>query len=191
MCSKALAVLIFVSFFFFLMIRRPPRSTLFPYTTLFRPPAADGGDREHDRERLHGFHERAQKRRRNGRGYGCPCRNHDRWPRRSAATLASGSERETDRSITFSSFFFCSDLVVSRRRPAAHEPEADREQYRAEEDPDEAECEDPAEHSEQHQHERQARAAADEQRLHDIVDAAHDEEPPQRHEHGPAGLVLE
>src|SRR5687768_18513224 len=33
--------LIFVSyssflFFFFLMIRRPPRSTLFPYTTLFR-----------------------------------------------------------------------------------------------------------------------------------------------------------
>src|SRR2546425_9602882 len=33
-------------FFFFLMIRRPPRSTLFPYTTLFRSPllrAAGGG----------------------------------------------------------------------------------------------------------------------------------------------------
>src|SRR5215203_3717854 len=31
-------------FFFFLMIRRPPRSTLFPYTTLFRspPPRARG-----------------------------------------------------------------------------------------------------------------------------------------------------
>src|SRR2546429_917285 len=28
-------------FFFFLMIRRPPRSTLFPYTTLFR---SVGGD---------------------------------------------------------------------------------------------------------------------------------------------------
>src|SRR3989442_6387151 len=27
---------LFVLFFFFLMIRRPPRSTLFPYTTLFR-----------------------------------------------------------------------------------------------------------------------------------------------------------
>src|SRR5712672_4491181 len=27
----------FPCFFFFLMIRRPPRSTLFPYTTLFRP----------------------------------------------------------------------------------------------------------------------------------------------------------
>src|SRR2546430_14921727 len=26
------------SFFFFLMIRRPPRSTLFPYTTLLRSP---------------------------------------------------------------------------------------------------------------------------------------------------------
>src|SRR3712207_7294586 len=33
--------------FFFLMIRRPPRSTLFPYTTLFRSP---GG--------LQGVHER-------------------------------------------------------------------------------------------------------------------------------------
>src|SRR5688572_32659871 len=31
-CERA----IFSSFFFFLMIRRPPRSTLFPYTTLFR-----------------------------------------------------------------------------------------------------------------------------------------------------------
>src|SRR2546421_12500496 len=28
-------------FFFFLMIRRPPRSTLFPYTTLFRSLAPD------------------------------------------------------------------------------------------------------------------------------------------------------
>src|SRR5438094_6599218 len=45
---------------FFLMIRRPPRSTLFPYTTLFRSPAArdrarraaDGRARRHDaRER--------------------------------------------------------------------------------------------------------------------------------------------
>src|SRR5580765_8927553 len=33
----AVFVLLYVlSFFFFLMIRRPPRSTLFPYTTLFR-----------------------------------------------------------------------------------------------------------------------------------------------------------
>src|SRR5256886_7053566 len=31
----------YISSFFFLMIRRPPRSTLFPYTTLFRSPAGD------------------------------------------------------------------------------------------------------------------------------------------------------
>src|SRR5258707_15128885 len=32
-----------ISFFFFLMIRRPPRSTLFPYTTLFRSAADQAG----------------------------------------------------------------------------------------------------------------------------------------------------
>src|SRR5260370_35941425 len=32
--------------FFFLMIRRPPRSTLFPYTTLFRSQAQDEEERE-------------------------------------------------------------------------------------------------------------------------------------------------
>src|SRR2546427_1899608 len=31
-------------FFFFLMIRRPPRSTLFPYTTLFRSGQTSAGD---------------------------------------------------------------------------------------------------------------------------------------------------
>src|SRR2546430_15756359 len=31
-------------FFFFLMIRRPPRSTLFPYTTLFRSWVSDRHD---------------------------------------------------------------------------------------------------------------------------------------------------
>src|SRR3990170_5571995 len=33
----------FIYFFFFLMIRRPPRSTLFPYTTLFRSAPDRGG----------------------------------------------------------------------------------------------------------------------------------------------------
>src|SRR5689334_23933039 len=46
--------------FFFLMIRRPPRSTLFPYTTLFRPrhPAAAG--REGRVHQLSLRHERQQ-----------------------------------------------------------------------------------------------------------------------------------
>src|SRR5882724_13198337 len=36
-------------FFFFLMIRRPPRSTLFPYTTLFRSSRYRGPGGEHGR----------------------------------------------------------------------------------------------------------------------------------------------
>ena len=45
---KAIIAVSFVFFFFyiffvfFLMIRRPPRSTLFPYTTLFRSPSQAG-----------------------------------------------------------------------------------------------------------------------------------------------------
>src|SRR2546421_7046932 len=38
-------------FFFFLMIRRPPRSTLFPYTTLFRSRLVPGGHPDHSRAR--------------------------------------------------------------------------------------------------------------------------------------------
>src|SRR2546422_4285787 len=37
-------------FFFFLMIRRPPRSTLFPYTTLFRSDREEPRDRGHARQ---------------------------------------------------------------------------------------------------------------------------------------------
>src|ERR1039457_5496442 len=38
MCHPDISLYVF--FVFFLMIRRPPRSTLFPYTTLFRSMAA-------------------------------------------------------------------------------------------------------------------------------------------------------
>src|SRR3712207_6986929 len=46
--------------FFFLMIRRPPRSTLFPYTTLFRSLGTRAPGHEHPAER--------PPRRRAGRG---------------------------------------------------------------------------------------------------------------------------
>src|SRR5258705_4632901 len=36
--------MIVLCFFFFLMIRRPPRSTLFPYTTLFRSRFTDAAN---------------------------------------------------------------------------------------------------------------------------------------------------
>src|SRR5688572_32236992 len=39
-----------MSFLFFLMIRRPPRSTLFPYTTLFRSIADGDADAVEDRD---------------------------------------------------------------------------------------------------------------------------------------------
>src|SRR6266480_3353894 len=40
------------SYFFFLMIRRPPRSTLFPYTTLFRSRGPDRRGPSHGAKRL-------------------------------------------------------------------------------------------------------------------------------------------
>src|SRR4030066_1885145 len=50
--------------FFFLMIRRPPRSTLFPYTTLFRSIEPDRGEPlpgELDRERKTHVAERSEE----------------------------------------------------------------------------------------------------------------------------------
>src|SRR5688572_32713578 len=42
-CTFYLVQLFPLYLFFFLMIRRPPRSTLFPYTTLFRSPQQEVG----------------------------------------------------------------------------------------------------------------------------------------------------
>src|SRR5438445_12550531 len=58
------SILVWLFFFFFLMIRLPPRSTLFPYTTLFRSAdqlrggagalaGADLHDRRHQRSEEH------------------------------------------------------------------------------------------------------------------------------------------
>src|SRR2546430_17735590 len=44
---SALIILHSVVVFFFLMIRRPPRSTLFPYTTLFRSARALSDDQRY------------------------------------------------------------------------------------------------------------------------------------------------
>src|SRR3712207_8426551 len=45
---------VFLKYFFFLMIRRPPRSTLFPYTTLFRSDPGRGEGEQGDAEQLVG-----------------------------------------------------------------------------------------------------------------------------------------
>src|SRR2546422_10633684 len=48
--------------FFFLMIRRPPRSTLFPYTTLFRSHllGGPGQHRDHEHRERHAPGERGE-----------------------------------------------------------------------------------------------------------------------------------
>src|SRR2546427_2975272 len=66
--------------FFFLMIRRPPRSTLFPYTTLFRS------------RPIH----RAQPRRENSESGGCARQESFEWkirrlPSASRQSMAGGS----------------------------------------------------------------------------------------------------
>src|SRR5579864_8752333 len=50
------------SFFFFLMIRRPPRSTLFPYTTLFRSRERSVLPGSSDSRRMGGLHRYGQDR---------------------------------------------------------------------------------------------------------------------------------
>src|SRR5256885_17115199 len=55
-----------VFFFFFLMIRRPPRSTLFPYTTLFRSHRRAGTQLERVLGGGHGLHREGPPARRGG-----------------------------------------------------------------------------------------------------------------------------
>src|SRR3989441_8690123 len=78
-------------FFFFLMIRRPPRSTLFPYTTLFRSTRHHRRDREGARKEKSAEIRVAAQERGNAGEIG-PER--DRWRRGRGGGLAH--EREGD-----------------------------------------------------------------------------------------------
>src|SRR3712207_9440638 len=74
------------SCFFFLMIRRPPRSTLFPYTTLFRSTGHGAQGSERDPGRLGARCERPEPQRCGGvdgcvgrtGAHGCDVRDRDR-----------------------------------------------------------------------------------------------------------------
>src|SRR3989338_5266843 len=71
---------------FFLMIRRPPRSTLFPYTTLFRSPWREtAGNRDEN---------------------GCPRRARRRRETAVARDRKSTRLNSSHSSISFSFFFF-------------------------------------------------------------------------------------
>src|SRR5260221_9688721 len=47
---KLQSIVLNICYFFFLMIRRPPRSTLFPYTTLFRSRLIINSTKSHDQK---------------------------------------------------------------------------------------------------------------------------------------------
>src|SRR5437870_13455705 len=80
LCNAACATLLYVPTphsrslfsFFFLMIRRPPRSTLFPYTTLFRSLLSNPSSRCH------------------------PCRKADRWEERKAFRHGRSEEHTSE-----------------------------------------------------------------------------------------------
>src|SRR5215472_4780035 len=83
------------------------------------------------------------------------------------------------------------DSSVGTRRfawcvPVLQQRESDREERRPQEQADEAERDDATEHTQQNEYERKVAAAADDQRLDHVVDAANDRDAPDQHEHGPA-----
>src|SRR3712207_9222933 len=97
------------SFFFFLMIRRPPRSTLFPYATLFR------SHRDLVQCEAHGLHQRVSRddggRNRNGRnqrGAEVP-HEHEHDPDRKSTRLNSSHAN-----ISYAVFCLKKNSTISR-----------------------------------------------------------------------------
>src|SRR3712207_8610515 len=104
--------------FFFLMIRRPPRSTLFPYTTLFRSLAA-----------LPGAVSRASPA--SARGFkalllpvqtgallGVPCEPSVRWPVRAErlALLITGRSEEHTSELQSRQYLVCRLLLEKKKK---------------------------------------------------------------------------
>src|SRR3712207_7148513 len=112
MCCRNVSYAARLRCFFFLMIRRPPRSTLFPYTTLFRSGRGRGGDRpvQGVGEPPRGARLRDRRRRREGRR-----------PRAAAAPGHRRSEEHTSE-LQLRQYLVCRLLLEkkkSREQPAA------------------------------------------------------------------------
>src|SRR5690606_42163381 len=89
----ALESLLVLSFLFFLLRRHPPRSTLFPYTTLFRSAFAGGGPVRRSEERA----QRGGLPLRRGHGRApLASRGHDR-PGRDPRVRCQGQDRKSTR----------------------------------------------------------------------------------------------
>src|SRR5215203_6626074 len=99
-----LAVVGFLFFcFFFLMIRRPPRSTLFPYTTLFRsPPQPDRGR---------------------------PTRESFAWQRRRMRPPGSGRRSEEHTSELQSRQYLVCRLLLEKKKNKPHNPFKQKKHY--------------------------------------------------------------
>src|SRR3712207_7332508 len=100
--------------FFFLMIRRPPRSTLFPYTTLFRSPerGREGRDAR-----------RAGSRRRDGRAdRGCGAarrRRREGVARQGGVTRRSARSEEHTSELQSRQYLVCRLLLEKKKKQSS------------------------------------------------------------------------
>src|SRR3712207_7479308 len=102
----SLAILLYLDLFFFLMIRRPPRSTLFPYTTLFRS-AADPAPAA------------VQRARRRAGGDACRRARRDaRYGQRRAAELVARQRRSEEHTSELQSrqYLVCRLLLEKKKK---------------------------------------------------------------------------
>src|SRR5215813_5161513 len=115
-----------LQYLFFLMIRRPPRSTLFPYTTLFRsPPGRRGERRAWIRPLRHPDHPVGHRRRHAGRlQRGRPGR---RAHRRSRPADARRRVEDDGRSVLQPDGRSADDRLTRHRMPSRYlEPRLER-----------------------------------------------------------------
>src|SRR2546427_4783916 len=103
-------------FFFFLMIRRPPRSTLFPYTTLFRSDCAVLGQLLPGRGGLAGRPARGHALERDGATGTAPSARAGRWHRHRdrKSTRLNSSHSQISYAV------FCLKKKKKQRRKSKH-----------------------------------------------------------------------
>src|SRR3712207_8936844 len=93
------------------MIRRPPRSTLFPYTTLFRSSLAQNGQQHGYGER---GHRRAQQQQRGERG----CQDEERPARDLRVAQGEGHGRSEEHTAEIQSrpYLVCRPLLEKKKK---------------------------------------------------------------------------
>src|SRR3712207_7964274 len=105
--------------FFFLMIRRPPRSTLFPYTTLFR---SGPGRSAIDPHGACGCGRSAARAARHQCGYGSPVSR-----QRFVSTLSDSHQRSEEHTSELQSrqYLVCRLLLEKKKKQPLHELQAE------------------------------------------------------------------